>query len=207
MIRVFPLLIISLLLHLQTPAHAAQAKPLDDIKGPIEQGIALLKDPAYAGGTKIKEQREKIWNLVQEIFDFRIISMMALAREWKDFTPRQQDEFTEAFTDLLRTNYLNKIQGQYHDEKVVFLGEDMLTDKKAVVRSKILRQQTEIPMDYKVVFTRGKWRIYDINIEGVSLINNYRTQFKSILAKETPEQLIQRIRNKTVEEETGEPKA
>jgi phospholipid transport system substrate-binding protein len=207
MIRAIPVVII-LLLTIPAPAPGAQSRPLDDIQGPIEKGVALLKDPAYASETKYTEQREKIWELIRDIFDFRIISMMALAREWRSFSPKQQDEFTEAFTELLKHNYLNKIQGQFRDEEVVFLGQDMLTDKKAVVRSKILRQQTEIPMDYKVVFTQGKWRIYDINVEGISLIKNYRTQFKSILAKETPETLIQRIREKTLEEEkSGRPNA
>jgi phospholipid transport system substrate-binding protein len=207
MIRVIPVVII-LFLNIHTLAYGAQAKPLDDIKEPIEKGVALLKDPKYAGEAQYTEQREKIWELIRDIFDFRIISMMALAREWKAFTPKQQDEFTEAFTELLKNNYLNKIQGQFRDEEVVFLGQDMLTAKKAVVKSKILRQQTEIPMDYKVVFSQGKWRIYDINIEGISLIKNYRTQFKSILAKESPEELIKRIREKTVEEEqSGKPNA
>jgi len=202
MIKVIPVVII-MLLNIQAVTSAAQSTPLGDIKEPIEKGMALLKDPRYTGEAQYEEQRKKIWELIHNIFDFRIISMMALAREWKEFTPKQQDEFTEAFTELLKNNYLNKIQGQFHDEEVVFLGEDILTDKKAVVKSKIIRQKTETPMDYKVVFTQGKWRIYDINIEGISLIKNYRTQFKSILAKESPEQLIKRIREKTLEETQG----
>ena len=199
MIRVIPIVII-LLLNIQMLAYGAQATPLDDIKGPIENGMALLKDPKYTGKTQLQEQRDKIWELIRDIFDFRIISMMALAREWKAFTPKQQDEFTEAFTELLKNSYLNKIQGQFHDEEVVFLGQDMLTDKKAVVKTKVLRQQTETPIDYKVVLSQGKWRIYDINVEGISLIKNYRTQFKTILAKDSPEELIKRIREKNVDE-------
>ncbi|AOY57700.1 MULTISPECIES: MlaC/ttg2D family ABC transporter substrate-binding protein [Desulfococcus] len=207
MIRAIAIVII-LLLNIQMPVYGAQTKPLDDIREPIENGIALLKDPQYAVASKRDEQREKIWEIVRDIFDFRIISMMALARDWKAFNARQQKDFTEAFTELLKTNYLNKIQGQFQDERVVFLGEDLLTEKKAVVRSKILRQDTEIPMDYKVVFSHGKWRIYDINIEGISLIKNYRTQFKSILAKESPDALIERIRETTREEKkSGKPSA
>jgi phospholipid transport system substrate-binding protein len=200
--------VVILCLTLHAPATGAQSEPLDDIRGPIEKGVALLKDPSYSSPSKYDEQREKIWELVHDIFDFRIISMRALAREWRSFTPKQQEEFTEAFTELLKHNYLNKIQGQFRDEEVVFLEQDMLTDKQAVVKSKILRQQTEIPMDYKVVLSQGKWRIYDINVEGISLIKNYRTQFKSILAKESPEELIQRIRQKTLEEKkSGQPNA
>jgi phospholipid transport system substrate-binding protein len=183
--------------------YSAQRQPIDDIKPPIEKGMALLKDPKYTNEAMFQEQRAEIWKIIHDIFDFRIISMMALAREWRSFSPKQQDEFTDAFADLLKNNYLNKIQGQFHDEEVVFLGQDILSEKKAVVKSKVLRQQTEIPMDYKVALSRGKWRIYDINIEGISLIKNYRTQFKSILAKETPDQLIERLREKAQEEEKG----
>ena len=186
----------------------AQPQPIDDIRPPIEKGIALLKDPRYTRQGQFEAQREKIWETIRDIFDFRIISMMALAMEWRSFTPKQQDEFVEAFTELLKNNYLNKIQGQFHDEEVVFLGQDILNEKRAIVKSKVLRQQIEIPMDYKVAFTRGRWRIYDINIEGISLIQNYRTQFKSILAKESPDQLIRRIRDKNIEETPdGKPNA
>ena len=205
MIKIIPVLII-IFLNIHTMAYGAQSTPLDDIKDPIEKGVALLKDPRYTGEAQYAAQREQIWKMIRDIFDFRIISMMALAREWKAFTPNQQNEFTEVFTELLKNNYLNKIQGQFHDEEVVFLGQDILTENKAVVKSKILRQKIEIPMDYKVVFSRGKWRIYDINVEGISLIKNYRTQFKSILAKESPDQLIKRIREKSIsEEQSGAP--
>lgn len=205
--RVIPIVLI-FMFHVHAMAYGAQPQPIDDIRPPIEKGIALLKDPEYTRQGQFEAQREKIWETIRDIFDFRIISMMALAMDWKSFTPKQQDEFVEAFTELLKNNYLNKIQGQFHDEEVVFLGQDLLNDKRAVVKSKVLRQQTEIPMDYKVAFTKGRWRIYDINIEGISLIQNYRTQFKSILAKESPDQLIRRIRDKSLEETPdGKPNA
>ncbi|WP_373499729.1 ABC transporter substrate-binding protein [Desulfococcus sp.] len=207
MFKVIPVVLI-LIFHVQALAYGAQPQPMDDIRPPIEKGIALLKDPQYTRPGQFTAQREKIWETIRDIFDFRIISMMSLAMDWKSFTPKQQDEFIEAFTELLKNNYLNKIQGQFHDEEIVFLGQDLLSDKKAVVKSKVLRQQTEIPMDYKVVLSQGKWRIYDINIEGISLIKNYRTQFKSILAKESPDRLIRRIREKNLEEGTdGKPNA
>ena len=202
MIKVIPIFLI-LIFTAQTVVYSAQPQPIDDIKPPIEKGIALLKDPRYTNETQFQVQREKIWEIIKDIFDFRIISMMALARGWRSFSPKQQDEFTDAFADLLKNNYLNKIQGQFHDEEVVFLGQDIISDKKAVVKSKVLRQQTEIPMDYKVALSHGQWRIYDINIEGISLIKNYRTQFKSILAKETPDELIKRVREKAIEESKG----
>lgn len=179
-----------------SPLHAGKAEPVDQVKIPIEKGIAILKNPEYTGDDKKEIQREKIWEVVREVFDFKLISIRALAREWKDFNPKQQDEFVTQFTDLLRNTYIDKLQGEFHNEEVLFIGQDMISEDKALVKSKILREKVEIPMDYSMHFHDSRWWVYDVNIEGVSLVKNYRTQFKSILAKESPEQLIQRLKEK-----------
>ncbi len=178
------------------PLYGAQPGPLEQVKVPIEKGIALLKDPQYTAADKKELQREKIWEIMHEAFDFKLISMRALARSWKDFSPKEQEEFISAFTELLRNTYIDKIQGEFHDEEIVFLNQDMISEDKAVVKSKILRGKVEIPMDYSMYFHDAKWWIYDVNIEGVSLVSNYRTQFKNILEKEKPQQLIQRLKEK-----------
>ncbi|MEZ4525494.1 MAG: ABC transporter substrate-binding protein [Desulfobacterales bacterium] len=185
------------------PLHGAQPGPMEQVKVPIEKGIALLKDPQYTAPDKKEPQREKIWEIVREAFDFKLISMRALARSWRDFNAKQQEEFIAEFTELLRNTYIDKIQGEFHDEEIVFLGEDMISKDKAVVKSKILRGKVEIPMDYSMHFHGDKWWIYDINIEGVSLVSNYRSQFKNILEKEKPDQLIQRLKEKNEKHERG----
>ncbi|GBC62585.1 toluene tolerance family protein [Desulfonema ishimotonii] len=179
-----------------TVLYSAQVQPLDELKGPIEQGIAILNNPEYTRPDQKEAQREKIWALVQNVFDFRAISMRALARNWRRLNETQRGAFTEAFSVLLKNTYIDKLQGEYHNEKLVFLGQDMIADRKAVVRTKILRKKIEIPMDYSMYLRSGKWRVYDVNIEGVSLVKNYRSQFNSILAKESPDQLIQRLKEK-----------
>ncbi len=194
--------LITLTLFLAMPAYAEKSKPLDDLKGPLEQGIAILKDPEYTSNRE--EQREKIWELVQKMFDFKAIAIRALARNWRGFSPEQQDEFTVVFTELLKNTYLDKIQGQFHDEEVVFEDQDMLSEDKAVVETKVIRQgNVEIPIIYSMHFkdTDQIWQVYDVNIEGVSLVKNYRNQFKSILDKDSPEDLIKRIREKNVKHE------
>lgn len=194
--------LITLTLFLAMPAYGEKSKPLDDLKGPLEQGIAILKDPEYTSNRE--EQREKIWELVQKMFDFKAIAIRALARNWRGLSPEQQDEFTVVFTELLKNTYLDKIQGQFHDEEVVFEDQDMLSEDKAVVETKVIRQgNVEIPIIYSMHFkdTAQIWQVYDVNIEGVSLVKNYRNQFKSILDKDSPEDLIKRIREKNVKHE------
>jgi phospholipid transport system substrate-binding protein len=94
---------------------------------------------------------------------------------------------------------MDKIQGEYHNEKIVYGDEKIVDDKWALVRTKIKREALEIPVDYKMKLINGHWKIYDVVVEGVSLVKNYRTQFNTILKKETPAQLIERLKKKSVD--------
>ena len=100
------------------------------------------------------------------------------------------------FTELLKNTYLDKVQGEFNNEEIIFFGQDMISEERAVVKTKVLREKIEIPMDYSVRRRNDDWKIYDINIEGISLVKNYRVQFKDILSKEKPAQLIQRLRER-----------
>jgi phospholipid transport system substrate-binding protein len=96
--------------------------------------------------------------------------------------------------------YYQKVRDAYQGEKVVFLSQEKVKNGKAVVKTNIPRQNDAIPLDYKMVNSKSGWRIYDVVIEGVSLVNNYRTQFSKILNKETPDQLIARLKKKISEQ-------
>jgi phospholipid transport system substrate-binding protein len=175
------------------------AQPIDVLRGPIEQVVALLRDPQYKEPARREAQREKIWVLIREVFDFTEISMRALAQNWRAFTPQERKEFVDVFTDHLGNTYIEKIQGEYHDERVEFTGEQMLSDTKALVKTQIQRQGVEIPIDYSMRLRNDLWRVYDINVEGVSLVGNFRSQFASFFAKtaNTPTQLIDKLKKKS----------
>jgi len=170
--------------------------PMETMQKPMDEIIQILKNPQYREKDKKEVQREELWKIVRKIFDFREMSKRSLGRNWKRFNLGQQDQFTDVFATLLGNVYLNKIQGGYHDEKVVYLGEKIIKDKKAVVKTKIVRKNGEIPMNYRMHLQRKKWKIYDCIIEGVGLVKNYRTQFKKILRKESPDQLIGKLKKK-----------
>ncbi len=170
--------------------------PMETLQKPMNEIVRILKDPQYLEKDKKEVQREKLWKIIREVFDFREMSKRSLARNWKRFNSGQRDQFTDVFSTLLGNIYLNKVQGGYHDEKVVYLGEEIIKEKKAVVKTKIVRENVEIPMNYRMRLHREKWKIYDIIIEGVGLVKNYRTQFKKILRKESPDQLIERLKKK-----------
>jgi len=176
---------------------------MDALKGPIDEGIKLLSDQKYKNPSLKRVQREKIWEIVRKAFDFTELSGRALATNWKIFNPLQRREFSEVFSEVLGNTYLDKIQGGYMDEKVAYLGQEMLSDTKAVVKTKIIREKGEIPVNYSMRLKNNNWKVYDIHVEGVSLVQNYRSQFNDILSKETPNELIRRLEKKLAEQQKG----
>jgi phospholipid transport system substrate-binding protein len=192
---------IILLIGLLTPhiVTAAQLKPLEELRPPFDKVIAILNDPKYKTDEALKsEQRDQIWKAVDVIFDFEEVSKRALARNWRKFSDSEKKKFTDVFGTFLGNTYMDKIQGEYHNEKIVYGDEKIIDDKWALVRTKIKREALEIPVDYKMKLIDGHWKVYDVVIESVSLIKNYRTQFNTILKKQTPAQLIERLEKKSV---------
>ncbi len=174
----------------------ASASPLETIKGPIDELIVILNDPVYKDDLSKARQRDKIWEAVKVIFDFNEISRRALARNIKIFSKEEIKAFIDVFSEFLGSTYIDKIQGEYSNEKIVYLSEEILKKGRALARTKILRETLEIPVDYRLKFVNGGWKVYDIVVEGVSLVKNYRIQFNRILKKESPAQLIERLDKK-----------
>ncbi|MFC1895951.1 phospholipid-binding protein MlaC [Thermodesulfobacteriota bacterium] len=183
---------------------ALAMEPIEAIQGPIEEVLSLLGDPSYRDPAQKEKQKEKIWEIVRATFDFNEMAKRTLARNWRIFTPKQRMEFTDVFSDFLGNTYLDKVQGGYDQEQVSYLSDDTMSETKAVVKTAIKRSNGDIPLDYSVRLTDGAWRIYDVNIEGVSLVKNYRTQFNKFLINKSPAELIERLRKKVEQQEKGE---
>ena len=185
------------------PASSAETlSPLETLKGPFDQIVTILNDPAYqAQGQKIS-QRDKIWQVARPLFDFDEISRRTIGKEWEKFSEAEQARFTTVFSEFLGNTYIDKIQGEYHNEKIVFISE-LVRGPIALARTKLMRESFEIPIDYRMKQVDGLWKVYDVLVEnGVSLVKNYRVQFKSILQKETPAQLIERLEKKLSDQQT-----
>jgi phospholipid transport system substrate-binding protein len=181
------------------------AQPLDELKGPIEQVINILRDPQYKDAAKKDLQREKMWEIARKIFDFEAIARGTLTRfRWDGFTPRQREEFTDVFTEFIGNNYFNKIQGEYHNEEVVFLKQEMFTESKARVMTKIRRESIEIPVDYSMWVRNDRWKIFNVYIEGVSLLGNYRNEFERFLTNSSIGDLISELKKKVDRQKKGE---
>jgi phospholipid transport system substrate-binding protein len=177
--------------------------PVEAVRGPVDRGLAVLKDPALQGKEHKQAQREKIWELVRDAFDFTEVAKRTLARNWLDFTPAERKAFTELFSELLGNTYLDKIQVEFSDETVEYSGMEAIDDTKVAVKTKIIRKAVQIPVDYSMMLKDGRWKAYDVYVEGISLVKNYRTQFAQILEKQKPAQLIERLRKKVADQKAG----
>jgi phospholipid transport system substrate-binding protein len=177
------------------PLSAFAGIPLETVKGHVDKVLAVLRDPSLKGESAKKVKKDKIRAISDKMFDFAELSKRTLAANWSKFGPEQQTEFVELYTSLLEDAYANKIMA-YTDEKIAFGIEVALTEKTVEVRSTILRNNGDIPIDYRVIMKDGSWRVYDVIIEGVSIINNFRSQFREILANKPPESLLATLRKK-----------
>lgn len=182
---------------------SSDLSPINSLKSPIDQGLSLLKDPKYKDASQRRIQREKMWGIIRKAFDFTELGGRALAVNWKKFSPQQRKKFSEVFSEVLGNTYLDRIQTGYKDEKVAYINQEFVSDNKAVVKTIIIRENKEISVDYSMILKENEWKVYDVKIEGVSLVQNYRSQFNEILSKETPDELIKRLNKKLKEQEKG----
>ena len=196
MLKRKPLFLSVLLLLTVIAPSAFGTQPLDTLKEPVDQIIQILNDPQYKDPSKRDVQHDNIWKIVRTIFDFKAISRLTVGRYWKKFVPSEKEAFTDVFSQFLGNTYISKIQGEYQNEEIVFLGQKMISESKALVKTKIIRAGVETPINYRMYRRKDNWKIYDVKIEGVSLVKNYRNQFRKILLKELPTQLIERVQEK-----------
>lgn len=179
------------------PDSALAGEPTEQVKKTVDAVIRILNDKELKKPEKTKERRTSIRQAVIKGFDFEEMSKRSLAANWKERTPAEQKEFVALYTDLLENSYINKIE-RYENEKVAYIDER--TDGEyAVVKTKIFDgNKIAIPVDYKIVRKKDRWEVYDIVIEGVSLVNNYRTQFTQIIRSSSYNDLVKRMKEKIV---------
>ncbi|HXX80555.1 MAG TPA: ABC transporter substrate-binding protein [Thermodesulfovibrionales bacterium] len=169
--------------------------PLDTVKMHVDKVLDVLRDPSLKAESSKKLKRDKIRAIAETMFDFTELSKRTLAQNWSTFSPEQQKEFIGLYKSLLEDTYADKIM-MYTDEKILFTKEVPLTEKTVEVQSTVIRKTDEIPMNYRVIQKEGAWVVYDVVVEGVSLINNYRSQFREILVNKPPESLLETLRKK-----------
>ncbi len=177
---------------------AYAGEPTDQIRKTTDKIIDIVKNPALKAPEKEPERRRLIRKAVDEVFDWDEMAKRTLGWHWRKISKSQRKEFVYLFGKLLERTYLDKVEG-YSGEKVVYLG-DRAEGDYAIVKVKIItKQDREIRVLYRMRRRNRKWLVYDISIEGVSLINNYRTQFNNILVRSSFKRLIEKLKAKVEE--------
>ena len=177
------------------PSMSLAGGATDQIKITVDKALLVLKDPRLKPSAKAQERRDQLKQILFARFDFTEMARRSLGSNWRRRTPREQDEFVRLFTDLLEQAYSDTIES-YTDEKIVYLGEK-LDGNYAEVNSKIITSKgQEFTIDYKSRLVGNEWRVYDIVIENVSMVNNFRSQFNRVINKGSYDELIRRLREK-----------
>lgn len=173
------------------PVSVYAGLPMDTAKTGVDKVASVAADK----NLDVSVKKEKIRTLVGEFFDFTVLSRLTLGRYWKQFKPAQQKEFIKLYRTLLENVYMDRIL-EYNNEKIVFGKEIMFSDKKAEVESNIVTSTKQIPINYRMVLRGKEWKVYDVVIEGISMVSNYRSQFNEILSKESPEELLEALKKR-----------
>jgi phospholipid transport system substrate-binding protein len=164
--------------------------------------VQVLQDPVLAGDDRAAERRRAVRTIADEIFDWREIARRALARHWQALSEPQRAEFVALFTTLLEHSYISKLE-QYGGERIVYLGERVDGGIAPVNTRIVTTHGTEVPIGYRLVKQGDAWRVYDVSIEGVSLVSNYRTQFNAIIQTASYDALIDKLRSRQGEVAAG----
>ena len=172
----------------------ALSSPTESLKPTLNEITETIIDPALAGDDYKAERREKIMLIAKKGFNFTEMSKRVLGKPWKKITQQQRDHFEVLFTKLLENAYIGKLEG-YSGQKIIYKDE-RIKGKKAVVSTAVENEGVILPVHYIMMQYETTWQVYDINIEGVSLIQNYREQFKSILRKDKFDGLVKLLEEK-----------
>ncbi|MBN1106340.1 MAG: ABC transporter substrate-binding protein [Deltaproteobacteria bacterium] len=172
--------------------------PTDRIRQTTDKILSIVTDPALKEPSREEERRKLIRRAVDERFDWEEMSRRSLGTHWSGRTAVEKKEFVDLFGKLLERTYLDRVEG-YAGEKVNYLGESVEQDYGVVDVKIVTTKNTEIPVKYRLRKKGDDWFVYDISIEGVSLVNNYRVQFNNILARGSYKELVKRLQEKVKE--------
>jgi phospholipid transport system substrate-binding protein len=181
---------------------AVRASATDEVKKTVDEVVRIVADKELKKPQNEKKRRKELKAAIGRIFDYGEMAQRSMAQHWKDRSPAEKKEFVQLFETLLENSYAGKIES-YNREKIVYLNESV-DGEYAEVKSKVITpKRDEYTLDYRLMNKGGKWMVYDVSIEGVSMVSNYRTQFNKIILNQGYGELLKKLRSKS--EEITEP--
>ncbi len=185
-------LLVAVSLLLGTGQVVAASEITDDVKGTIDKVLEIVSDESLKKDPVLR--RKKLREVIGLRFNYKQMVMRSLAKNYKDRSDKEREEFTVLFKKLLENSYASKIEN-YRDETINYVGEKV-KGKYALVKTQIVRKDGVIDVDYKLLKDNGQWLVYDFVIEGVSLIRNYKSQFSKIISTESYASLVNKLSKK-----------
>ncbi len=181
---------------------AMAADPKEVTKQVIDKALEILNEPALAGPAKKQQRFGMVKKIVDLHFDYREMAKRSLGATWNKLNEAQRREFVELFAELLEASYADKIDRYVKRVRIDYIGENLEGDN-AEVRTMVIRPNDRIPITYRMLNDSGTWKVYDVTIEGVSLVSNYRSQFSRVISESSYAELVRRLRSKVSEQRGG----
>ena len=186
-----------------TALPAAAGAPSDQLKTQIDRVLKTLDDPELKKEGRAKDRRTAVRKIANDIFDFGETARRSLGRHWQPRTPAERDEFVQLFSDLLERSYISKVE-LYGGEKIQYQSDSIEGDQAKVQTKIVTKSGSDIPIEYRMQRKGDRWLVYDVIIEGVSLVANYRTQFNKIIQTSSYQELIRKMKQKQDELSPGQ---
>jgi phospholipid transport system substrate-binding protein len=188
--------------YLLVPLAATAGDPTDQIRTTADQVLRILKNPELQSETRKKERREQLRAAIYPRFDFAEMAKRSLGSHWSRRTRHEQQEFVKLFTNLLESSYVDTIES-YNGEKIVYTREQQDKDQAEVFTKVVTKKGEEFSIHYKLHLQNREWKVYDVVVENISLVNNFRSQFNRILANASFDELLRKLQEKTPESKGG----
>lgn len=183
------------------PASAQRQSPMESVRATLTQVIKILEDKELKQPSRLQERRRRLEETIAARFDYGEMSKRTLAAQWRSLSPQERDEFVELFKGFLSDRYAAKIEG-YAGEQVQYLSE-RIEGEYAEVRTKLVSEKVNVPLDYRLIKKADTWHAYDVIVDGISLVKNYRSQFTRIIRESSYSELVRRLRDRAIGEEKG----
>ena len=178
-------------------ATANAGVPTDQVRGTVDQVLAVLQDPSLKPESSQKERRDRLRQVIFARFDFAEMAQRSLGPEWRRRSPAEQQEFINLFTDLLQENYIGTIES-YNGDKVIYNRELQDQNNAEVQTTLTTRSEAAYSINYRLRLVGKDWKVYDVVIENISLVNNYRSQFSRVISRSSYEELVRAMKEKSL---------
>jgi phospholipid transport system substrate-binding protein len=191
---------------LSTLGLATAGEPTEVIRQITDQVLKILEDPNWQGPEKQRGRQDRLHQLSDQAFDWQEMARRALAVHWRERTPEERQEFVRLFRDLVERTYIQRLETATQEkQEIQYVGEQVDGSRATVKTIVLTKRNQQVPIEYRLHKANGRWRIYDVLVEGISLVNNYRSQFNRIISSSSYNELVQKMRARQGDELSSGP--